>query len=128
MRQGFELVTEAIEASNTKSFTDNSAALLYFECRQTLEWIEKIGHRIINVSTSWGTLSAASQFSWDIANKWLELGRPLSLIALDALVFCTTTGERDAQALWLIQHPPTLLNAAPPSIIHTTITKYLQKD
>jgi hypothetical protein len=126
--QAFELMTEAIDASDTKSFTDNSAALLYFESHQTLEWIEKISHRINNVSISWGVLSAASQFSWDVAYKWLELGRPLSLIALDALVFCTTTGERKAQALWLIKHPPTLINAAPSNIIADTITQYLRKD
>jgi hypothetical protein len=121
-------VTGAIEASDTKSFTDNSVALLYFESNQTLEWIEKISHRINNVSLSWGVLSAASQFSWAVAYKWLELGRPLSLISLDALVFCTTTGERKAQTLWLIKHPPTLINPAPSNIIADTITQYLHKD
>ena len=126
--QAFGLVTAEIEVSAANSFAGNGMALMYFESRQTLEWIEKISPQIINVSTNWGTLSAASQFSWDIAHNWLDIGRPLSLIALDALVFCTTRGERHNQHLWLVENPPTLIDGAPSSIITATITEYLQKN
>jgi len=50
------------------------------------------------------------------------------LIALDALIYCTTTGERLNRALWLREHPPTLMNAPKPEIIANTLTAYLEKD
>ena len=122
------MVTKEVEQSPDNLLADNSSALLYFQSNKTLEWIEKVKGRINNVSSTWGTLSAASMFNWQKAEKWLNEGRPLSLIALDALVYCTTTGERLNQALWLREHPPTLLNAPKPEIIANTLTAYLEKD
>lgn len=126
--EGFAIVTEKAEQSDARSFTDNSRALLCFQSSQTLQWIENVKDRIVNVSDSWGTLAAASQFDWPTAQRWLELGRPLSLIALDALIYCTTTGERWNQALWLRKHPPILQNAAASDVIANTLTAYLKKD
>jgi hypothetical protein len=126
--EGFSIVTKEVEQSPDNLLADNSSALLYFQSNKTLQWIAKVKDRINNVSASWGTLAAASQFDWQTAEQWLESGRPLSLIALDALVYCTTTGERLNQALWLREHPPTLLNAPKPEMIADTLTAYLQKD
>jgi hypothetical protein len=38
------------------------------------------------VSDDWGRLAAESRMSWSAAQTWLDRGRPLSLIALDALL------------------------------------------
>lgn len=38
-----------------------------------------------SVTQNWGRLVARSGMSWEIARRWLVHGRPLSLIALDAL-------------------------------------------
>lgn len=50
-----------------------------------LEWIErKVGEQK-GVSRSWGSLAAKSALDWPRLERWLEGGRPLSLVALDAL-------------------------------------------
>lgn len=126
--EAFNIIKSEIELSDEGSFADNSSALLYFQNSTNLQWIEKVKARIINVSSEWGVLAAASKFDWQTAKKWLEEGRPLSLIALDALLYCTTIGDRRNQALWLIEHPPTLLNPAKPEEIANTLTIYLEKD
>ena len=126
--EAFQILTAEVEATDNKYFTENSSALVYLENAKTLDWIEKVSNRITNVSVSWGTLAAASQFSWDRAEKWLTIGRPLSLIALDALVFCTTIGDRHNQAFWFKEHPPSLMNPATSDIIANTLTEYLDRD
>ncbi|MGV3527257.1 MAG: hypothetical protein ACO1OO_00020 [Flavisolibacter sp.] len=126
--EAFKIVTEQVEQSDSRSFADYAGALLYFESSETLKWIEGVAHRIANVSENWGILAAASRYDWQTAQNWLAAGRPLSLIALDALIYCTTTGERPNQALWLREHPPTLVSAPKPETIANTLTAYLQTD
>lgn len=126
--EAFEIITAQIEQSSSRELADNIGALIYFENNQTLRWIERVKDRIINVSDSWGTLTAASKFDWQTAQQWLASGRPLSLVALDALIYCTTVGERLNQALWLREHSPTLLNAEKPEVIAKVLTAYLDKD
>jgi hypothetical protein len=126
--EAFQILTSEIETTDEKYFTDNSSALIYLQSSKTLDWIEKISNRITNVSTSWGTLAAASQFSWDRAEKWLKIGRPLSLIALDGLILCTTSWDRQNQAIWFRENPPSLVNPAKSEIIANTVTSYLERD
>lgn len=126
--EAFSIMTKEVEQSADTLFADNSSALLYFQSNRTLQWIEEIKDRIKNVSSTWGVLAAASKFDWQTAERWLDEGRPLSLIALDALIYCTTTGERLNQALWLREHPPTLMNAPKPEMIANKLTAYLEKD
>ena len=126
--EGYSLVTKEIEQLPDNLLANNSYALIYFRSNKTLEWIEKIKGRINNVSSAWGSVTAASKFDWQTAEKWLDAGRPLSLIALDALVYCTTTGERRNQSIWMREHAPTLLNAPKPEIIANTLTAYLHSD
>ena len=117
-----------IEKADNKSLSELIGALLYFQNSRALKWIEIIKDRIENVTTNWGVLAAASNFDWQTAKQWIESGRPLSLIALDALVYCTTTGSRANQSLWLQQHPPKLLNVERPEIIARTVNEYLKKN
>jgi hypothetical protein len=128
LTEAFYLLTTEIEASDDKKLLENSAALLYFQDSRTLDWIEKISQRIVNVSTSWGVLAAASRFSWQRAEKWLAMGRPLSLIGLDALIYCTTKGKWANQALWLREHPPVLVHQPATDIIVCRLNEYLRID
>ena len=75
-----------------------------------------------------GTLAATSQFSWSNADKWLDVGRPSSLVAIDALLFCSTTGNRQNQAFWLQQNPPKLIDNPRPEIIANKLKDYLFQD
>ena len=126
--EAFEILTNEIESKDDKNLSENISALLYFQSDKTLDWIEKVIHMTNNISTSWGTLAAASKFSWFRADKWLSLGRPLSLVAIDALLFCTTTGDRQNQAFWLQQNPPKLTDNPRPEIIANKLKDYLSKD
>lgn len=126
--EAFEILTKEIESKEDKYISENISALLYLQSEKTLDWIEKVVLRTNNVSANWGTLAATSQFSWMTAEKWLNIGRPLSLVALDALLFCTTVGDRQNQPFWLQQHPPKLIDNPRAEIIASKLTDYLAKD
>jgi hypothetical protein len=59
------------------------AALSYFRSTETLDWIEKAIFEPI--TENWGYLAAASNLDWHRVESWLATGRPLSLVAIDAL-------------------------------------------
>jgi hypothetical protein len=126
--EAFEILTKELESGDDKFVSENVSALLYFQSDQTLDWIEKISDKIKNISSSWGQLAASSQFTWDRANKWLTLGRPLSLVALDSLIYCTTIGERLNQSLWLRQLNPILTDNPSSEIIANRLREYLLVD
>lgn len=81
--EGFSRVVNALADMDDKNRRESMYALSYFRSRRTLDWIEA------NVSSpiteSWGRLAAASRFDWGRAVAWLNAGRWLSLVALDAL-------------------------------------------
>lgn len=126
--EAFSIVTTELERMPKTALAENSSALLYFESCRTLGWIQRMKNNIENVSARWGVLAAASEFDWDTAEKWLAAGRPLSLIALDALIYCTATGENVQNAAWFRAHPPTLAEPARPEIIARMVTAYIEKD
>lgn len=126
--EAFETLTNEIESKDDRYLLENISALLYFQSCKTLDWIEKVIHRTNNISTNWGTLAATSQFSWVRTEKWLSVGRPLSLVAIDALLFCTMTGDRQNQAFWLQQNQPKLTDNPRPEIIANKLKDYLSKD
>ena len=127
--EAFALLDAEIEACKDKDLAQNISALLYLQNAKTLDWIERHINRVKNVSDNWGGLAAASQFSWQRAEKWLAMGRPLSLIALDAVMFCTTPkGQRQNQSFWLQQHPPSLANSPESEVIIRTLKNYLAID
>ena len=126
--EAFEILTKELESGDDKFLSENVSALLYFQNEKTLNWIEKVSERIKNISSNWGQLAASSNFSWDRANKWLTIGRPLSLIALDSLIYCTTIGERLNQSLWLRELNPRLIDNPKPEIIACRLRDYLNVD
>lgn len=126
--EAFEILTKELESGDDKFLSENVSALLYFKSVKTLDWIEKVSNRIKNISSDWGQLAGSSQFSWDRANKWLTIGRPLSLVALDSLIYCTTIGDRLNQSLWLRQLNPQLIDNPRPDIIANRLSEYLLVD
>ena len=126
--EAFQIITIELESGDDKFLSENVSALLYFKSDQTLDWIEKVSERIKNISSSWGQLAASSHFTWNRANNWLTIGRPLSLVALDSLIYCTTNGERLNQSLWLRQLNPRLIDNPRPEIIANRLREYLTVD
>lgn len=126
--EAFEILTKELESRDDKYLSENVSSLLCFQSDKTLDWIEKVSPRIKNISSDWGQLAASSQFTWDRADKWLTIGRPLSLVALDGLIYCTSIGERLNQSLWLRQLNPNLTDNPRPEIIANRLREYLRVD
>lgn len=125
--EAFQLLTNEIENSDDKTFNEHISALLYFRSEIVLDWIETKTDRIKNISSSWGQLAASSQFSWQRAEKWLSIGRPLSLISLDALYLCTTK-DYLGQSLWLRKIQPKLTDSVHPDFIAKRLQEFLEVD
>jgi hypothetical protein len=83
-REGFALTVNAWEAVPDKARRNDFLALAYFRSPEVLDWIER--HAGEPVTDTWGALAARSGFSWNKAEDWLNRGRPLNLIAIDALL------------------------------------------
>lgn len=81
--EGFDRVSTALEPEVRKKKWDLIVSLSYFQSANALNWIE------LNIkepiTEAWGYLAAASQIDWPRVENWLRRGRPLSLVALDAL-------------------------------------------
>lgn len=82
--EGFPLVTLALEAMPEKVRRQQFGALAHFRSTKSLGWIET--HASEPTGDAWGYLAAASKFNWPKSEEWLKAGRPLSLIAVDALL------------------------------------------
>ncbi|MFC4220596.1 hypothetical protein [Flagellimonas marina] len=53
------------------------------------------------------------------------MGRPLSLIPFDALIYCTTTGDRSNQSLWMGEIQSKLIGDAELNIITMQLEEFL---
>ena len=124
----FEIITNELQEGGDSEMAKNISVLCYFESSATLRWIESIKYRITNIGIDWGVVAAASKFDWATTKRWLVIGRPLSLIALDALIFCTTKGNKQNQSIWLIKHPPILNDQPSMKEISASLNEYLVRD
>jgi hypothetical protein len=127
-KEAFELITSELNECEDKYLTEFIAPLNFLEYEPVLDWVEQNANRIKNITQDWGHLSASSNFTWQRAEKWLEMGRPLSLIALDATMFCTTRGERLNQSLWMRELNPKLTDNPKLDKIANGLKDYLKKD
>lgn len=82
-REGYDCVVGALSHREESEKRDLMLSLSYFHSQETLDWIEV--NIFSPITETWGRLAAASNFDWPRATKWLDSGRPLSLVALDAL-------------------------------------------
>lgn len=74
---------EAVERASERDLSSWAMALAWFRSELVLDWMEE---RVRSpVSDRWGQLAACSGFTWSTATRWLAAGRPLSLVAIDAL-------------------------------------------
>jgi hypothetical protein len=127
-KEAFELITSELIECEDKYLTEFMAPLNFLKYEPVLDWIEQNANRTKNITQDWGHLSASSNFTWQRAEKWLEMGRPLSLIALDATMFCTTRGERLNQSLWMRELNPKLTDNPKLDKIANGLKDYLKKD
>lgn len=82
--EGFPLVASALEAMPEKERRRSFGALAHFRSTRSLDWIE--ANACEPTVDAWGYLAAASTLNWPKVDEWLKAGRPLSLVAVDALL------------------------------------------
>lgn len=126
--KAFELITAELEKCEDKYLSECMGTLNFLKYEPILDWIEKNAGRSINISEDWGHLAASSSFTWARVQKWLDLGRPLSLIAIDSVKFCTTIFERLNQSPWMRELNPRLIDNPKLDSIANGLQEYLKKD
>lgn len=125
--EAFLIITKELESYDDNEFYTNISALLYLKSSKTLKWVEQEAGRIKNVSSAFGQLVACSEFDWTCCAKWLDMGRPLSLIALDALCLCTLQ-DYAGQSIWLRELKPRLVGRVDKEVIEKALRSYLSSD
>lgn len=81
---GFARAERALADMPEKARRESFSALAHFRSAHLLSWIE--ANACEPTTEAWGRLAAASAFSWGTAKAWIGAGRPLNLIAIDALL------------------------------------------
>ena len=119
--EAFGLVTDKLGQMNRQERLICKFILGWFESSLVLGWIAE--NVVLPIDASWGILAARSQFDWEHFEKWLNLGRPISLVALDALGFCLTRPKAPDGH----QYRP-LINPPPEAAFRTTLENYQAKD
>lgn len=82
-REAFRRVAEVLDSLEGTPKRDAMFVLSCFRSTDVLDWIEK--EIFEPITDGWGRLAAASDINWSRIEKWLLSGRPLSLVAIDAL-------------------------------------------
>jgi hypothetical protein len=124
----FEIIVSELNKCENRYLAEFMAPLNFLKYEPVLDWVEQNVHRVNNVTQDWGHLSASSNFTWERAEMWLEKGRPWSLVALDATMFCTTQGERLNQSPWMKELRPKLKDDPKLESIANGLKKYLDAD
>ncbi len=124
----FKIITNELDNCEDRYLNDYIVVLNHIRIEKNLDWIENNANRIKNISSNWGHIAALSYFKWTRADKWLSMGRPLSLVALDALIFCTTNGERLNQSLIMREVNPKLIDNPKLDIVANRLQEYLKVD
>ena len=124
----FEIITKELLTIENKYINECLQGLNYLQSDKSLQWIEDNISRTENIILNWGYLAGISKFNWKIAEKWLNSGRPLSLVALDAINFCTTKGERLNQSLMMREINPKMIDNPNLEVIAKKISEYHKED
>lgn len=121
LEESFDRVVQHLEMMTQREIRAFCSVLAYFHTTRTLDWLE--GHVSSPITDMWGRLAAQSHFSWARATKWLDSGRPLSLVALDALHAC---GHNDTPLLR--KFAPKLLEPDTKELVTATLEQYAALD
>lgn len=103
--EGLERTLAFVHALPEEKRREGIVALSWFSDARVLDAIEALVPS--SVTEEWGRTAAASGLTWARARAWLDAGRPLSLVALDALLACVSR-----PTLQLRQLQPKLLEPA----------------
>jgi hypothetical protein len=122
--EGMQLAQQALASIPPGELAAQCLVLARFRHPAVLDWIEQ--HVREPLTYQWGDLAAASLLDWARVARWLHDGRPLSLIALDALAACA--GPRPSQSLLMQRLRPRLRADVPVSVIEDALREYVARD
>lgn len=126
--EAYEIIKNELNLLENKYLNECLGAFNYIQYEKCLDWIEENISKTENVTLSWGHLAAISKFNWRRAEKWIDSGRPLSLVALDAINFCTTTGEKLNMSVMMQEINPKIIDHPKHEIIAEKVQEYKTKD
>ena len=85
-KEGFELYLKKLKKiTSPTDLSEEILGLSQFHSSEALLWIENNINRVKDITPEWGELAFESGLDWNAAKKWIKLGKPLSLVSLDAL-------------------------------------------
>lgn len=119
--EGFGLARGELVALEGQALVEAMRGLAWFRSPATLDWIEARAQA--PVKEDWGRLAAASGLDWPRARDWLLRGRPLSLVALDALFEIA-----EPQTPLLKSFAPMLHAPPPASELEAELSRYAKLD
>jgi hypothetical protein len=121
--EGLTRVAEAIGALAVPERRDLVIALAWFPDPAALEILERAV--MPPHSEAYGRTAACCALSWPVVERWLSAGRPMSLVALDALVCLTSYEGRDPL---LTQLAPTLDERPTGTRFEAVLSRYAERD
>lgn len=122
--EGRRIAQEALAALPHNAVARYCLVLSHYPGEATLEWIER--NVCDPLTRGWGDLAALAGTDWSRLKSWLARGRPLSLVALDALAACS--GPRRGEPLLLRERVPRLLRPAPIPEIEAALRECATRD
>jgi len=120
-REGFDRVLSAVCSLEGARKRDAAFCLSYFHSTEVLDWMEQ--NIFEPITESWGYLAAASKIDWARIESWFTSGRPLSLVAIDALLAIA-----NPQTPFLRAYKPRLTHPPKPEQFKKVVTDYAMKD
>jgi hypothetical protein len=120
-REGFDRVINALDAIEGSRKRKLMFALSYFHSTEALDWIERTIFEPI--TENWGYLAAASDIDWPRVKAWIDSGRPLSLVAIDALWSIVRP-----MPPFLRDHRPVLRDCPDYQTYSAVLTRYMELD
>ena len=125
---GFDIAARKLqnEVGHQRALTAH-ALLEFDEGSKILDWIESLFvESNETVKPDWGQLAALAGITWARICKWLDLGKPINLIALDAMKFCW---DYDAGiGAWLHNYEPKLLEPTDKTEMKRHLLGYVDKE
>ena len=120
---GAVMALDAVSNLPPEHWAQQCMVLSRFREPAYLVWIERnVRDPLIE---AWGILAAASGLTWERAAQWIEAGRPLSLVALDAMATCVS---RPGQASLVRQISPRIHAETDLDAIESVLRQYAERD
>ena len=99
--------------------------LTQFHDDRVLDWIE--GHVREPIDYKWGTVAAVNCMSWGRVKDWLGRGRPLSLVALDAMKNCRGYDKTEMSGVFK-NYSPKVAGRPKVAEVTTVLSAYARAD